>query len=1302
MSHYDWPRDRANRRFKPRRGRAAARRLYNAGLNAGFDAEALAEARARRHMVDPNSREARAAEGAARTAMAAGPQHTGDQEMVARAAPPAGGPNADRDLWLPLGPSGTLRGQADGDPRVAGRVRDLVISPDGQRAYAASALGGVWYTDSAGARWEPVGAWAMASNTANLAASSHTLTCGSLHVRFDAGNDPANDEVWIATGEPGRLRMAPVDTGATGQYAGVGILHATGPVQTSRTQPLNDPWTRQAQPRTAGPNLYVGLRGAAVFRLASDPANAVNVVAATTRGLHHNTSGLAPDPWALVTVAAWEGLAAGSSGTAAVTDVAWTPATGAHAARLWVAVVDTNTPALTDVWVSTNGIAGPFAAVGLPGVVGTVTRLSLATDPAFPDVIYVLGSGPQVWRIDGTAPATVAPLPAQLFGGAPPNDQSDYDMAIAIDPANVGRIVIGGAAVQSPNDNSFSACLYRLTVGGAAPAYNTDYAGGEANDARWVGAGVHADVHQIRWRRVGAADHVWVCCDGGIFRSTGAAAPGSFVSRSTGLAVTEPGFLANHPITEGIVLAGVQDNGAQLRIGESVWRRALHVGDAGGVAFDPGTTGRFVALMHNADWLDDSDAFIGPSFRGPASPAYTAENAASRFYSNAEVVRRGDGVTQLVVGTHRVWYTERWGRSRRDGTIFRRNWITIPGGADPRAGNANDAVTDVLAPGPLPPGSMDPPGTVGVRAMRWAGPDRLCVLMHGAIYRLDRNPPTNGAWASTNIVTRTAAPAVAPPPAWPVAAANLPDTGALNDLAIHNAGAGPHGSFYVATSHAQEPVWWFDGTGQFHPVRLGTDVPPPPPVPGTPTMPANGVRAPAYAVAVDPDDARIVYVGTTVGVWRGVLTLTGGNPTWVWNAYNSGLPEAAVQDLVIGTWPRPAGGMLKLLRAALQSRGVWEVAPGVDATPTTYLRVHPYDTRRITPTDQRDPMWNQPTPEREWPLDWGDRRNRDYRNNAGQPRATPDGTPVGSYHWHGSPDIRLRPAPGGPAVPLPPGLPWTTAPADRFWLWSLQTSLRTIDPLIVPDGRWTAGWRTRLRAVRVTLGIDTAASGGQARVTAALWNHAQVQAGFWTDPWADGGPTEVDLVERIYGAATPRVGGASSRATSPASLGVLRRPYRLHVCLHHRGREPLAAAAPAAVPALVILLRFPLPANAAQWAGLATIGLPGDQPTLDALRAALNAVPAGGGAIPAQLALPAGWGPADVGVAIRRPDRALATGAPAIITFDIDFSAAARGSRHMLIAIAHSAIDPLTLTGATLSTMILGNRHAAARSIQIV
>jgi hypothetical protein len=91
-----------------------------------------------------------------------------------------------------------------------------------------------------------------------------------------------------------------------------------------------------------------------------------------------------------------------------------------------------------------------------------------------------------------------------------------------------------------------------------------------------------------------------------------------------------------------------------------------------------------------------------------------------------------------------------------------------------------------------------------------------------------------------------------------------------------------------------------------------------------------------------------------MGVWHGTLTQMGEvPPAWTWVMFSIGLPEAFVQDLSIHWNPAAPNGGLKLLRAALQSRGVWEV--DISANPASvgksYLRVHPLDTRQVLPTN---------------------------------------------------------------------------------------------------------------------------------------------------------------------------------------------------------------------------------------------------------------------------------------------------------------------------------------------------------------
>ena len=156
-----------------------------------------------------------------------------------------------------------------------------------------------------------------------------------------------------------------------------------------------------------------------------------------------------------------------------------------------------------------------------------------------------------------------------------------------------------------------------------------------------------------------------------------------------------------------------------------------------------------------------------------------------------------------------------------------------------------------------------------------------------------------------------------------------------------------------------DTLWWYDGTSKWYPTTLRSSI--------------LGTKAPAYAVLVDPTDASAVYVGTALGVWKGALSFAGSDPHWDWTNFSNGLPETAVQDLSFYS-----KGNIKLLRAALQARGVWEVdlsaAPG--PTKRTFLRVHPNDARRQSPTALANPMKDGP----------------------------------GTWLWFSSPDLRIRPA----------------------------------------------------------------------------------------------------------------------------------------------------------------------------------------------------------------------------------------------------------------------------------------------------
>jgi hypothetical protein len=543
-------------------------------------------------------------------------------ELRPRAAPPADGAN----MWLPIGPAVVLNGQAGGRPRVSGRVRDLAVTDDGRRTYAATATGGVWYSDDFATTWSPLGGWVTDANPASGHAAS-ALSCGCLLVEFGPADDGSDDVVYVGTGE----LVGGAASGTPGRrMRGVGVLRLGPPETTSSVvaNPFVDPWHREA----------ANLTGHGVYRLARDPADPNRLVAATSAGLFTRSGPFVEDAdWARVSVAPFDFDADDGPFT---TDVVWAPASadGTVPARLWVALVAPGDTTRTALYVSTGGVAGPFSRVALAGATATTrSRLGLAAAPSDRSVLYVLGSGPNLWRVDGTTARAVGQVPVQLFQPTGGGDQSGYDLAIAVQPDDPTGVILGGSTAQA--DGQWSASLYRCRVLGppGVGPYDLDFL--PANqptpvvDPTFVGNGVHADVHQVRWLPGLLAPEVWVACDGGVFRSTSNGDRYTFAPRHTGLAALETHYLGTHPTIESVVLAGTQDNGTLRRVGDTVWA-AEHLGDGGGLAVHRQRPLRYVYQYVRAAWRsNDAVSFVRPVLRtghtGNASEG--VENRASNF-----------------------------------------------------------------------------------------------------------------------------------------------------------------------------------------------------------------------------------------------------------------------------------------------------------------------------------------------------------------------------------------------------------------------------------------------------------------------------------------------------------------------------------------------------------------------------------------------------------------------------------------------------------------------------------------------
>jgi hypothetical protein len=881
-------------------------------------------------------------------------------------------PQGQDGLWLPIGPTVMTNGQAGGNPNVAGRITDLAVEPGkGQRLYASSAAGGVWLSTDRGQSWTPLDDF-QESDLTDVKTISSALSCGAVHVIWGAQDDGSLDVVWVGTGEAGLYDGGLGPAGAGGELAGLpgGGLLGVGLLQ--RDPSVDTAWhVVKGDPVTTDPDT---LRGHGFFRIVDDPADPKQLVAATSNGLYTKPAG-----------GTWIRLPAWATGTATEPcDVVLTR-DGANTLRIWVACASTLKVAeLTAAQAAPiDNAALSFTAVGLPSVATNSarrppaetrggTRLALATDGT---TVYVLGrraatgnrANPPaaLWQVG--ADAALAGLNATLLTGMPDDlfmssgDQSDYDMAIAVDPLKPGRVYVGGATVGTAS--GWNGAVYRCDTT-AAEAHPT-----------YVGEGVHADIHVLRvWPQppADAPKHtVWVGCDGGLFRSDADGDPGTFASRNDGLAVLEPGYVASHPTNPGIVAAGFQDNGTAVREGDSIWRQAF-VGDGGGVIFDPAGQGRYFRQYIRADWASNDGHSVQPVLRrglggkDQVKSSETVEFEAALFYSGADALVHGDD-THLVLGSDRVWYSRDWGRS----------WVTLPTATDPRATRNVNLAQDVIERSPATPGYNDPrnsldccgeaqPGTVGpgiiaVKLMATRddtdATDKLVLRVVAMTSTLvtwfvgTRPVGDTGAFtwealtARRRQVIKKATAAELSVMAGGTPLNFLPAPGMVSDLCVHDPDRGTLGSVYVSATGdaAYETLWFFDGTNSWYPTGLRNKL-------AAWTTPADRVTSPALGVVVDPQHRDVVYVATAVGVVRGTLTI-GGTPaaptySWAFERFMNGLPTTAVQDLSLFS-----SGGVRLLRAAMRSRGVWEVDLANSTTsPRTYLRLYPTDTRRILPT----------------------------------------------------------------------------------------------------------------------------------------------------------------------------------------------------------------------------------------------------------------------------------------------------------------------------------------------------------------
>jgi hypothetical protein len=1145
---------------------------------------------------------------------------------AARAArlPARAAPNGRQHLWQPLGPQDVLDGQPTGRSRITGRINALAVHDGGQRAYAASANGGVWYTRDGGAHWFSVGGFAPTA-LPGINRPAQRNNCGAIQVRF--GATEADDEVFVGTGEP--VRDAGPEAG--GSLGGVGILFARNPANSA----LEDPWTREA------PNLV----GDGIYRIAREPGGN-GVLAATRSGLWQRPAA----PGAGVNWARPTGMPFDTF-SRKVTDVLWTAANGGRPARQWVWVEDASN---TGLWVRDVGAASPnFTPVALVAgatVLYTNRRASLAASNPATQIWVLHDQGdnviPALFQVSSPVPPA-APQAVPVMAGLTNilRTQGFYDICLDVDPSNPNRVVLGGSFISTTTPDGQVIKGDGAIVIGDVALNGATLTFGFPTAAQMVGVGVHADIHDLKFSNNGAS--LWTGCDGGIYRSDHPGSMVGFYPRASGIAVVESNYIGCHPACEGNVAAGLQDNAAITRLSSGVWK-LVGLGDGGGVVFEPLQPSRFLRQHFQGFWSSSDGTVPAEALLTRGTTFAKAEHDACAFYSTPAGIAHSRGspapaapnVSQIIVGTTRVWYSENFGTS----------WVTLPTGSDPLPGNfTQDAFGEA------------------VTVCRWQSPDVAWVLGNSRLRRYARTPGSDngggpGTWSQELIqlepVAQTGKRKKQGPP--PPVDGPMNHTAIWTDIAVNldpppapgqpPAQRGAKGALYLGTAGdpadaGADTLWWFDGGTTWHKTHLRDD--------------PQGVPAPVTSIVCDPAFPDEVFVGTTVGVWKGTRSFPAGQPPhWNWEHRVNGLPEAAVEDLAIFSH-----GGLRLLRAGIAARGVWELRLDKDTVQDmSYLRAHDDDLRHRDRaiTVQRD----------------------------GQTTRS----------WHGSPDVRPRIA---SSIAAAPGtLPWNYASAfvDAEPLRRLQAAVRSRsgDVRMRATGNWDPYFNELLREL-----------GAPTMPAPAAPNIVALDSTFWTaqtgaphgnaEPWGAGTPGEADL----YDFAAPLTEGELLLA----SCTMPRRPCRVEVAVQHRGLNPRDGA-----DVRVTLLQWldPRTTGAADWAdsttwpyaGPASV-TPGPTPVpwIAAVNDVLNNATGATTFVPTD-----GWSFVGTTDATRRVTLTGQTLDPlhaGVAGFDLDLSGVIDNAVLLLVAVIRAGADVNLPAGAVLEDLALGQSAVAVRSVRV-
>ena len=396
----------------------------------------------------------------------------------------------------------TLIWQEMGPDNVGGRTRAILIDKDNSNIiYAGGVSGGLWKSVNSGYSWN------LVDGTDQLEFSGVVSICQTT-----------NGDIYFGTGEGSTANLGGNSNGSTA-FIGGGIYKSS------------DGGTSFEQLPSTAPSNFISTNFgfSAVTEMAAHKTDPNTVYAATRGGLMMSTDG----------GASWSNEATGE-----FFDVEVTTDGAVFASKF------------STVSYSENGNSGTFSNLtSVPPVFGGSNsgRIELAVSPSDPNYIYAIYSNTGgLGRYKGIFRSTDKGVSWSMIlpgwnGTTPPvynifNEQANYSMALAVDPSNKDRIIIGGLDLWE----------FEYGVGIEPLSYWV---------SGWQGSGiyVHADQHEIVYDP-NNPNRFFIGNDGGVFRTDNNGLP--FSSLNRGYGVTQ--FYTVDYSKDGKVIGGTQDNGTQF------------------------------------------------------------------------------------------------------------------------------------------------------------------------------------------------------------------------------------------------------------------------------------------------------------------------------------------------------------------------------------------------------------------------------------------------------------------------------------------------------------------------------------------------------------------------------------------------------------------------------------------------------------------------------------------------------------------------------------------------------------------